>query len=98
MQLQKLKSKVSTFRDLPLTIDFDGLDLCFSFARRCCLCAEFYSLNVTSIIELVGLGSEALLQLSVVSMKQSPFFMTSCYKFPLVTPKIFDYCHLYTQE
>ena len=38
-------------------MDFDGLGLCFSFGRWCCLHAEFYSLNGTSIIESVVLRS-----------------------------------------
>ena len=44
-------------------MDFDGLGLCFSFDRWCCLQVEFYSQNGTSIMELVVLGKVwALLQ------------------------------------
>lgn len=39
------KSKVSIFRDFPRTMDFDGLGLCSSFGRCCCLCAGFQGLN-----------------------------------------------------
>lgn len=38
---------------------FDGLDLCFNFAK--CLCAAFYSLNGPSIIESIVLSFEYLL-------------------------------------
>ena len=34
MELQKPKSKVSTFRDLPRNMDFDGLGLWFSFGTN----------------------------------------------------------------
>lgn len=59
MRLQKPESKVSACRDFPGTMEFAGLGLCFGLGRWCCLCAEFYSLNGTSIVELVVLRSEA---------------------------------------
>lgn len=57
MQLQKLKSKVSTFRDFPRTLDFDGFGLCFSFGRGCCPLAEFYSINGAFSMESTVLAS-----------------------------------------
>lgn len=59
MELQKPKA----FGDCPRAVDFDGLGLCFHFSKECCLHAEFYGLNVTSIMELVVLRSESLLRL-----------------------------------
>jgi hypothetical protein len=59
---------ISTYRDFPRTINFDELGLCFCFGRLCSLCAEFYGLNDTFIIESVVpkvqnlLKSEGLLQ------------------------------------
>lgn len=47
-ELQKSKNKVSTFSDLPRTMDLDGLGLCFCFGRCCCLLAGFQVLDGTS--------------------------------------------------
>lgn len=55
-RLQKPKIKVSTFREFPLTMDFDGLSLCSYFGSCCCLCARFQVLSGTSIMVLVVLG------------------------------------------
>ena len=63
------KGKARTFRDFPITMDFDGLGLCFSFGRWCYLCAEFCSLNGTSIVESVVLRPGVLLHLSVWRMQ-----------------------------
>lgn len=52
---------MSTFRDSSRIMDFDGLCLCFYFGSECCLCAVFYSLNGTSILESVCSGLRACL-------------------------------------
>lgn len=61
-ELQKPRGKVSTFRELPRTVELDGLGLCFNFSRWCCLRAKFYSLNGTSATESVVLRSGSLYQ------------------------------------
>lgn len=43
------------FRDFPRTMVFNGVGLCCSFGWWCCLCAGFYSLNGTSVMESVVL-------------------------------------------
>jgi hypothetical protein len=43
-------------------MDFDGLGLCSHFGRWCCLSAEFYGFNGTSVVESVVLRSGSLLQ------------------------------------
>lgn len=50
MELQKPKVKVITLRNVPRTMEFDGLGLCFYFGRCCCLCAGLQGLNGTSIM------------------------------------------------
>lgn len=77
MEVQKLKSRVSAFRDCPFTMHLDGLGLCFSFGRQCCLCAELYSLKVASIMESAVLRSGAVFQLPVTSTKQLVLY--SCF-------------------
>ena len=47
-------------------MDFDGLGSGLNFDRWCCLCAEFYSLDGTSIMESVVLRSWALLHSPLV--------------------------------
>ena len=61
MELQEPKSEVSTSRDFPRTMDFEGFGLCFYFGRWCCPCAGFQGLNGASIMESVVLRSEGLL-------------------------------------
>lgn len=65
-QIPKNKNscKVSTFKDLPITMDFDGLGICFHFGRWChlYLCAEFNGLNGTSIMETIVTRSGHLSQ------------------------------------
>jgi hypothetical protein len=57
VELQKPKRKVITFRDIPRTMDFEGLGLCFHLGMWCCPRAEFYRLSSISIKELVLLRS-----------------------------------------
>ena len=49
-------------------MDFDGLGLCFSFDRWCCLSAEFYSLTSASIMESAMIRSRGLLRSVAVTM------------------------------
>ena len=53
-------------------MDFDGLGLCFSFGRWCCLQVEFYSQNGTSIMELVVLRSGGLFRSGALLQTLSP--------------------------
>lgn len=57
MELQKHKSKVSSFRDFPRTVGFDGLGLCSRLSGCCCLCAGLQGLNGVSIMVSVVLRS-----------------------------------------
>ena len=66
MELQKPKGKVSTFRDFPRTIDFDGSGLCFHLGRYYCPCGRVLWPNGTSIMESVMLRSAGLLSYNVL--------------------------------
>jgi hypothetical protein len=68
--LQKPKDQVSIFKDFPRTMDFDGLGLCFHFGWCNCLCAEFYGLNSTPIMEWVVLRSGGLLRSGALLQRQ----------------------------
>ena len=55
-------------------MDFDELGLCFHFSRQCCLLAEFYSLNGTSIMESAVLRSGAYYGINwVLPLSQESF-------------------------
>ena len=60
VELQNPKSNVSSFRECPRTMDFDGPGLCFHFGRWCCLYADFYELNGASTLEPIMLRSGGL--------------------------------------
>ena len=63
---------------------FDGLSLCFN-GKYCCLCAEFYSLNGTSIMESIVLRSEDLLRFQALLPESvSGEDNEECYHFSMI--------------
>ena len=49
-ELQMPKSKIRTSRNFPRSRAFDGLGLCFSLGRWCCLAAWVHDLSGTSVV------------------------------------------------